>query len=153
MLIILYLKLILGSVIGLAIGMVAKNKAIKDKSGLANVQYSGIGELIKEEQKRIWGTLLTISLAFLIVGQGIDPDNLSNPNGKVKFLWGIFSTTQRIIWEAVLVTIFSTVGYVGIDIALKYFGATSQRINRAIDSKTTDADRVNGTLDKPTPAV
>lgn len=53
----------------------------------------------------------------------------------------------------VIILIFATIGYSGNDLVSRFFSVVNQRINGAIDYKTTMADTQTGTLDKPTPAA
>lgn len=48
---------------------------------------------------------------------------------------------------------FATIGYNANDIASKAFSVATKRILSAIDYKTTELDKSNGTLDQPTPAI
>lgn len=153
MLIILYLKLISASLVGLGIQLVAKNKSIQNKAGLANVQYHGMVELLRNDLPSIIGTLLTISLFFLIIGGAVNPGNLDLPDKPMSFLYGWVVLSKRIIYEGVLAALFATIGYTGMDIALRFFSVTNRRINKAIDYKTTIADQTTGTIDTPTPTA
>ena len=47
---------------------------------------------------------------------------------------------------------FATIGYSGSDIASRLFSVVNSRINGAIDYKTTQADKANGTENTPTVA-
>jgi MFS superfamily sulfate permease-like transporter len=53
----------------------------------------------------------------------------------------------------IIILIFATIGYSGNDLVSRFFSVVNQRINGAIDYKTTMADTQTGTLDKPTPAA
>jgi hypothetical protein len=53
----------------------------------------------------------------------------------------------------VILIIFGTIGYVGSDIASRFFSVVNNRLNSAIDYKTNQADEANGTLGTPTPAT
>lgn len=49
--------------------------------------------------------------------------------------------------------VFATIGYSGNDLISRFFSVVNQRINGAIDYKTTLADTQTGTLGAPTPAA
>lgn len=55
---------------------------------------------------------------------------------------------------ALLITLglFSLVGYNANDIASRFYSVANQKLNNAIDYKTTIADQSTGTLENPTPA-
>lgn len=147
----LFLKLLAAAVVGFGISLVAKNSSLKAKARLSNLQYGGLGELIKTDIATVVGTFLTIALIFLILGQAINPNNLHEADKPIKLLEGWVVLSKRIIFEAIMALLFSTVGYTGLDIALRIFSVTNRKLNAAIDHKTTIADQVSGTLDKPTP--
>ncbi len=148
----LYIRLIASAMVGMALSIWFKNKSMKSKAKLSNVQYEGIWGFIKEDRKTIIGTLLTVLGFFLVLGDALDPNNLVDPDQKVKILW-ILSFSLRIIYTAILVLISMTVGYAGQDMALRLLSKTNTRINAAIDDKTTKIDRIEGQLDHPTPAA
>lgn len=106
---------------------------------------------MKDDIGSIIGTILTISLGFLIVGGGINPNRLHLPDEPIPLMWGWVVLSKRIIYEACIVILFSTLGYTGVDIALRLFSVTNKKINAAIDYKTTQADAANNTTDHPTP--
>lgn len=55
---------------------------------------------------------------------------------------------------ALLITLglFSLVGYNANDIASRFYSVANQKLNSAIDYKTTIADQTTGTTENPTPA-
>jgi hypothetical protein len=53
----------------------------------------------------------------------------------------------------VVIILFATIGYTGNDLVSRFFSTVNNRINAAIDYKTTISDTQTGTLDKPTPAA
>jgi len=52
-----------------------------------------------------------------------------------------------------ILIIFAAQGYLGSDVASRFFSAVNSRINAAIDFKTTQADTASGNLGAPTPAM
>jgi hypothetical protein len=151
-LLILYSKLIGASAIGMFIMILFKNKSFNEQSSASNLQYNGLSELLKAEKGRIIGTLLTISLLFLLVGKAVNPDNIDRADEAIKFLDGWVVVSRRIIYEGILVALFGTVGYIGVDIALRFFSATKKKMLAAIDYKTTKSDLADGVDPKsPTP--
>lgn len=147
-LLILYLKLIACSIIGLGYQLTQKNKSMDKTAGIANVEYPGFWGFVKQDKKAILKTVGAISLLFLIFGKAISPDYLGL-TGTVDF-WG-FSVPKKSIYEAVLACLFATGGYMGQDYALRVFSVTDSKIKRAIDYKTSLLDQSNGTADKRTP--
>lgn len=53
----------------------------------------------------------------------------------------------------IIILVFATIGYSGNDLVSRFFSVVNQRINGAIDYKTTMADTQTGTLGAPTPAA
>jgi hypothetical protein len=49
--------------------------------------------------------------------------------------------------------IFGVLGYGGDSMASKFLGKASERALAVLDDKTNQIDKINNTLDKPTPAV
>jgi hypothetical protein len=57
-------------------------------------------------------------------------------------------------WAQVLtIAGFGTIGFNANHIASAFFSVATKRILDAIDYKTTEFDKANGTLDQPTPAI
>jgi hypothetical protein len=55
--------------------------------------------------------------------------------------------------QGVIIVVFATIGYSGNDLVSRFFSVVNQRINGAIDYKTTISDTATGTLGSPTPAA
>src|SRR5215216_4798409 len=118
----LYLKLIACATIGLGFQLYTKNNSLTKSSDRNFIEYNGIWELIKTDWRSILGTVATVSLLFLIFGQAIDPNRIDVPDEPIKFFYGYFVLSKRIIYEGILSLLFATVGYVGQSLALKVFG-------------------------------
>lgn len=149
-LLILYMKLIACSVIGMGFQLSQKDKSMDKTAAKANVEYPGFWGFIKQDRSRIIKTFATISLLFLVIGNAINPDNLGL-KGEMD-LW-IFTVPKRLIYEGVLSLLFATTGYVGQDYALRAFSVTDTKIKNAIDFKTTELDTKNGTAGQRTPTT
>jgi hypothetical protein len=137
-LLLLYLNLISCSILGLAFQLWAKSKSMSDKAAAAEVDYIGLTRFVKQEQMRIFGTLASITLLFLIIGPAIDPEVLEIPNEKVTFFWGFFAISKVHMYRMVLSVFFATVGYGGTEVALRFFSRTNNELNKAINLQTKD---------------
>lgn len=127
----LYAKCFAVALIGCALQAVLKIKSIQDKARIANVEFRA-ATYFKEDWLSLLASLLTIILFLFFIGD-------------------ILNWKPSVINYALIG--FAFVGYTGSDIASRFFSVVNKRINAAIDYKTTEADRMAGTLDKPTPAV
>lgn len=106
-----------------------------EKASSGGVKYIGFKAFVLQEQIRIYGTLGAITLLFLIAGPAIDPNVLEIPNEKVTFFWGLFALSKIVIYEMVISILFTTVGYGGLDLALRFYSRTNKELNQAIDKK------------------
>jgi len=127
----LYLWCLASAVVGLSFQVSLKIKSISDKARLANVEFS-IGKYFKDD---VWAL---ISSFVAVIGFMLFMDEVMGFSPYVvKYVkFGFFF-----------------VGYVGSDIMLRIMSVANKRINNAIDFKTTELDKANNTLDKPTPAI
>lgn len=151
MILLLNLKLLAAGIIGLYISLWAKNRSQAQKAALSNVEYGGFRQFWRDDRPTILTTLAAILLLFLFLGSGLNPETWADANKQIDFLGGWVTVTKRFIIEAILVALFSTCGYTGMDLALRFFGVTNRKINQVIDAKTTTADEATGNLNNPTP--
>lgn len=116
--------------IGMILQMLMKAKSIQDKARLSNVQFKFIEYFINDWLSHLISSVAVVLYLYLA------KNRLANipPN----------------LYELVL-AFSATVGYSGADIVSRFFSFTNKKVNAAIDYKTTKADEVNGTVDKPTP--
>ena len=149
-LLILYFKLISGSVLGMAFQLFFKNLSQAELAQKANLEYSFL-DFLKKDRVSIIGTFLTVSFMFLLLGSAINSTVANTPDTPTPMLWGWLIISRKVIVTGAIVLFFTTVAYMGQDLALRVLGRTSKEIRAAIDYKTTQADTANGTLDKPTP--
>ena len=131
----LYLNCFIISLLGLALSQLLIIRNLTGKAKLSNVIF---------DWKLFWktdlifsviGTLITVGIALMLLG----PFLKSYPS---------FANNTLVI-----LIVFSTLGYIGSDVASKFFSVVNSRINAAIDSKTTLADTATGNLGAPTPAA
>jgi len=148
--IIIYLKLIAASLIGIAFQLFFKSLSQSDTAKKANLEYS-FWDFLKKDRKSIIGTLLTLCLFFLLFGDVIH-SVVTNSSGDLKpYLWGYVFLSGKSIANILIMIICVTIAYTGQDIALRFLGRTSKELKDAIDYKTTIADTTTGTTDHPTP--
>lgn len=120
------------ALLGLGFAVLLQLKAQRDKAKLANLILPTIGSFIKDESITIALSLITIVI-------------------------GLFLIPVVVGWKPSYIPFvrpaFLPIGYMGSDILLKLFGVVNKRLNAAIDSKTTEADKASGNLAAPTPAL
>lgn len=146
----IYLKLFACSIVGMAFQLFFKSMSQQDTAKKANLEYS-IGHFINKDKKAIIGTLLTLSLFFLLFGEIIQSVVNNSSNDLKPYLWGYVLLSSKMIANIVIMVVCVTIAYMGQDVALRFLGRTSKELKDAIDYKTNIADAQNGTLDKPTP--
>lgn len=127
----LYINCGILALLGLAFATLLQMKSQRDKALLANLQFSAANFLKLE-----WMTI-SCSVIVIIIGLYLIPT-----------IVGINPKYLPYVKPA-----FVPLGYMGTDIILKLFGVVNKRLNAAIDAKTTQADKANGTVDAPTPAT
>lgn len=127
----LYLQCLLAATLGGLFQTMMKLKSIRDKSRLANVQFSA-KQFFSDDWFVMIGNQIFIFICLLIVGEWAKPDTIFME--KIKSL-------------------FVFIGWAGSDLALRLFSYADKRVNAAIDDKTTQIDRINNTANAPTPAI
>lgn len=131
----LYLNCIAVSLIGLGLSLLLILKNLTAKAKLANVIFDWKLFFRTDLVFQIIGTLLSVALFLELLG----PFLKKYPQAKDETLF--------------ILAFFSLVGYLGSDIASRFFSIVNSRINAAIDFKTTQADAASGNLNTPTPAI
>lgn len=120
----------LAGIIGMVLQMLMKAKSIQDKAKLANVQFKFFEYFTTDWISHLISTVAVLLFVVLVRRRLHDvPQNL---------------------YEFVL-ALSATVGYSGADIVSRFFSATNRRVNAAIDHKTSQSDKLDGTLNTPTP--
>jgi hypothetical protein len=127
----LYLQCLLAATLGGMFQTMMKLKSIRDKSRMANVQFSA-KQFLADDWFIMVGNQIFIFICLLVIGEWAKPDTVFMD--KIKSL-------------------FVFIGWAGSDLALRLFSYADKRVNAAIDYKTTQIDTINNTADKPTPAV
>lgn len=125
----LYLWCLLASTLGGMFQAIMKMKSIRDKAMLSNVQFSA-KKFFADDWFLMLGNQVFIFICLVIVDEWAKPDT---------------------IYMEKIKSFFVFIGWAGSDLALRLFSVANKRINSVIDSKTTEADAMKGTLDTPTP--
>jgi hypothetical protein len=131
----LYLNCFFISLLGLILSLLMVVKSQMTKAKLANVIF---------DWKLFFKTDIWISIAGTLVMVGME-----------LILLAPFIKRYPSFADDTLLTliIFAASGYLGSDLASRFFSVVNSRINSAIDFKSTQSDQLNGTLDAPTPAT
>jgi amino acid permease len=115
----------------MALQTTLKLRAIQQKAKSNNIEFVPLN-YFKDDWLSLTASLLTIILTLFFVSEILE-------------------------WKSVVINYvkigFAFVGYTGSDIMSRLFGVVNNKINSAIDYKTTIADQATGTTDKPTPAT
>lgn len=131
----LYLNCFLISLIGLGLSLLSVIYSLTTKAKKANVIFDWTLFAKADLVIQAIGTALTVALFLMLLPSFIEqyPKYGSNRFGVLLF--------------------FATIGYIGSDIASRFFSIVNKRINSAIDYKTDIADTQTGNLGTPTPAL
>lgn len=124
-----YLWCAFSAFLGWVLYSLLKLRSLKQKAMLANVEFKPI-EYFKDDWLSTLASFVTVVICL------VSADEFINFSARVIDYMKIG---------------FAFVGYTGSDIMSRLFSVVNMKINKAIDYKTTIADQVNGTLDKPTP--
>lgn len=132
---ILYLQCFSISLLGLILSLLMVLKSQLNKAKLANVIFDWRLFFRADIWISIAGTLVMVGMALILLGPFLKkyPQFADN--------------------TLMILVIFSAFGYLGSDLASRFFSVVNSRINSAIDYKTTQADTASGNLSAPTPAT
>jgi hypothetical protein len=136
--------LIIVSTMGLLFSILAKAKSMESKANKANISFS-MSDFVKRDKLTILTTYVVIALALMIFAPILRPDVLITKDRPVTFFFELFTVSVVDIYKIFINIVFATLGYSGMDIALRFFSRTNKMINDKIDEKTTIADSVTGT--------
>jgi len=131
---ILYLQCFAISLLGLILSLLMVLKSQLNKAKLANVIFDWRLFFKADLWISIAGTLVMVGMALILLGPFLK-----------KYPQFAENTLMILI-------IFSAFGYLGSDLASRFFSVVNGRINAAIDYKTSQADAASGNLNAPTPA-
>lgn len=131
----IYLQAGLISLIGLLFSLVMVMRSLLNKARAANLKFNWTVFLSQDLVFQAIGTVLTVSLALMLLGPTFKQYPKLQDN------------------DLLILSVFATIGYIGSDIASRFFSVMNKRLTNAIDYKTTMADTASGTLDAPTPAA
>jgi len=124
----LYVQYFVVGLLGAILHALFKIKSIQEKAKLANVKFSAMDYWNEDWVSHITSiTTILLCLFFVADVLHVKPE---------------FTSYMRVG--------FAFIGYVGNDIASRFFGAVNKRVNKVIDEKTTQADLLNEN-DSPTP--
>lgn len=126
-----YIQCILMGLCGTVLSTLAVLYNLSKKARLANIQFNNL-----EYFKTDWfaPVISFVAIVMAIIALPYIPASWQTSPG-------------------IIILIFATIGYSGNDLVSRFFSVVNNRINGAIDYKTTIADTQTGTLDKPTPAA
>lgn len=125
----LYIKCGVVGLLGMLLQIIFKSISVQKKAKLSNVQYK-FTEIFTADWLSHLASLVTIVLFMFLI------DEFANISNKVFDYLKIG---------------FAFVGYTGSDIASRLFSVVNNKVNAAIDYKTTIADNATGTISTPTP--
>jgi len=131
----LYLDCFIISILGLILSTLVILKSQLRKAKLANVIYDWHLFFGMDLWINMAGTLVTVGIALMLLGP---------------FLKQFPKYADATLFIMIL---FAALGYIGSDVASRFFSVVNGRINAAIDYKTSAADQAAGTADAPTPAT
>lgn len=125
----LYLKCFIACLIGNVLHVLVKILSLQKDHKVANLEFS-VGKYLKEDK---WALITDVFASFVLV-YVVDE---------------ILSIDARLLSKIKLVFIF--VGFSGSYVVLQIMSVAKSNFRKAVDFKTTKADQIDGTTDKPTP--
>ena len=125
------LNCVLIGLCGTTLSLLAVNYSLSKKAKAANLIYSFKSFLVTD-----WFAPAISLVAIIMASIGLPyiPTSWNNDQGMI-------------------LIVFATIGYSGNDLVSRFFSVVNQRLNAAVDVKTTQADVANGTMSTPTPAA
>lgn len=124
-----YIQCAVVGIIGMLLHAIMKARSIQRKAKLANVEFK-ISEYFLKDWLSHSASFLTVILCLFLIDE--------------------FANISQYVMSYLKIG-FAFVGYTGSDIASRFFSVVNEKVNRAIDFKTTIADEASHTTDKPTP--
>lgn len=125
------LKCIAIGLMGTTLSLLAVNYSLSRKARSANLIYSFKSFFVTDWFAPV---ISIVAIMMAIIGLPYIPKSWQDNSG-------------------VILIVFATIGYSGNDLVSRFFSVVTQRLNAAIDVKTTQADVANGTMATPTPAA
>ena len=130
----LYLQCTLISLIGLLFSSLIIIRSLVKKATAANVKFNWKIFLSQDLIFQAIGSALTVAMALMLLGP-------------------TFKQYPKLADNTLLVlSVFATIGYVGSDIASRFFSTMNSRLTSAVSYKSQGYDESTGNLDAPTPA-
>jgi hypothetical protein len=123
------------SLLGLLLSLLMVLKSQLAKARLANVIYDWRLFFRVDLWISVAGTLVMVGMALILLGPFMKKYPQFADNSLMTLI------------------VFAAFGYLGSDLASRFFSVVNSRINAAIDYKTTQADAATGNLNAPTPAT
>jgi hypothetical protein len=123
-------EVVIAGAIGMVLQMLLKARSLQQKARLANVEFKFFEYFSGDVLSHLISALAIALYVMLVRGR--------------------LNNVPVNLYEMVL-AFSATVGYSGADIVSRFFSFTNNKINAAIDFKTTELDTKNGTANTPTP--
>jgi hypothetical protein len=123
-------EVVIAGAIGMVLQMLLKARSLQLKARLANVEFKFFEYFSGDVLSHLISALAIALYVMLVRGR--------------------LNNVPVNLYEMVL-AFSATVGYSGADIVSRFFSFTNNKINAAIDFKTTELDTKNGTANTPTP--
>ena len=125
----LYIKCFIACLIGNILHVLVKIMSLQKDHKVANLEFS----VIKYLKDDAWALVTDVFASFCLV-YVVDE---------------ILSIDSRLMDKIKIVFIF--IGFSGSYVILQVMSVAKSNFRKAVDYKTTQADKANGTIDKPTP--
>src|SRR4051812_32619125 len=115
-----YLKLILLCTCGLIVQLALKSRAHKATANNAGVSYS-FSMFMNNDFITVLLTYVILATAIMIFGPALDPDVLIEKDKAFTFFFDLFKIPLKVIYQIIIFTVAATIGYSGIDLALRFY--------------------------------
>lgn len=150
----LIIRLVIASLVGMAVKLKQKNDSLRDLAAKGNFQFPDtVWKFLLGEKKMIGWSLLAMAFFQVVMGSLVHSLIHNSNNEPEPFLYGWVMVARRDVIEAVILLFYTTLAYMGQDFVFSALSRTSKEVRAGIDWKTTIADKASGTMDAPTPIV
>lgn len=131
----IYIQCFFISLVGLGFSMLTILRSLKNKAATNNLIF---------DKRLYWNTDLWIQIAGTMLSMA----------GSLLLLHPFLEQYPEIAKNNFKILLgFLAIGYMGSDLASRFFSVVNSKLNNASAFKSKDSDTNNGTTDAPTPAV
>lgn len=130
-----YIKLLSSALVGIVIAILAKAKAMNDKSKLTGKPLNFL-EFISDDKISILSAIGAVVAVLLPLSELLNPEALIAVDKNFTF-W-IFQFSARAVFKAFVIFIMGFVGYAGMDLILKVYSVANSKVNKKLQEHNSE---------------